>query len=40
MDRSATRPGEVAVVAVTADTLSVRGLDCVDGTPLLDIKPA
>jgi tRNA-Thr(GGU) m(6)t(6)A37 methyltransferase TsaA len=42
--RSPNRPNpiassEVDVVAVAADTLSVRGLDCVDGTPLLDIKP-
>jgi tRNA-Thr(GGU) m(6)t(6)A37 methyltransferase TsaA len=30
----------VALVAVEGTTLVVRGLDCVDGTPLLDIKPA
>jgi tRNA-Thr(GGU) m(6)t(6)A37 methyltransferase TsaA len=29
----------VTLVAVDADGLLVRGLDCVDGTPLLDIKP-
>lgn len=29
----------VALVRVAADGIVVRGLDCVDGTPLLDIKP-
>jgi tRNA (Thr-GGU) A37 N-methylase len=29
----------VRVVAVEADALLVRSLDCIDGTPLLDIKP-
>ena len=29
----------VALVAVEPDGLVVRGLDCVDGTPLVDIKP-
>jgi len=30
----------VVIEAVESTTLSVRGLDCVTGTPLLDIKPA
>lgn len=43
--RSPNRPNpisssEVEVVAVAPDALTVRGLDCVDGTPLVDIKPA
>ena len=29
----------VKIVAVTDDTLIVQGLDAVDGTPVLDIKP-
>lgn len=29
----------VEVVSVTEDTLVVRGLDAIDGTPVLDIKP-
>lgn len=29
----------VEIVAVTDDTLVVKGLDAVDGTPVLDIKP-
>ena len=29
----------VALVGVESDGLLVRGLDCIDGTPLLDIKP-
>ncbi len=42
--RSPVRPNPIAssfvrVIAVDGPTLSVRGLDCVDGTPLLDIKP-
>ena len=42
--RSPARPNPIAVSVVErlgmADgTLSVRGLDCIDGTPLLDIKP-
>ncbi|MEO3471285.1 tRNA (N6-threonylcarbamoyladenosine(37)-N6)-methyltransferase TrmO [Roseomonas sp. CAU 1739] len=41
--RSPNRPNpisssEVEVVAVTAEAVMVRGLDCVDGTPLVDIK--
>ncbi|MDO9707122.1 tRNA (N6-threonylcarbamoyladenosine(37)-N6)-methyltransferase TrmO [Paracraurococcus lichenis] len=43
--RSPVRPNPIAtsvveVVAVEADAVLVRGLDCVDGTPLLDLKPA
>jgi tRNA-Thr(GGU) m(6)t(6)A37 methyltransferase TsaA len=43
--RSPNRPNPVATSVVTIDevepgALLVRGLDCVDGTPLLDIKPA
>jgi tRNA-Thr(GGU) m(6)t(6)A37 methyltransferase TsaA len=42
--RSPVRPNPIAssvVVLETTDgaTLRVRGLDCMDGTPLLDIKP-
>nr|WP_245404674.1 tRNA (N6-threonylcarbamoyladenosine(37)-N6)-methyltransferase TrmO [Ancylobacter gelatini] len=42
--RSPARPNPIALSAVEvlkigAGTLSVRGLDCLDGTPLLDIKP-
>jgi tRNA (Thr-GGU) A37 N-methylase len=29
----------VAVVAVSRNVLTVRGIDVLDGTPLLDIKP-
>jgi tRNA (Thr-GGU) A37 N-methylase len=29
----------VTLVSVEQGALIVRGLDCVDGTPLLDIKP-
>jgi tRNA-Thr(GGU) m(6)t(6)A37 methyltransferase TsaA len=43
--RSPVRPNPIAssivdLVAVTGTTVTVRGLDCVDGTPLIDIKPA
>lgn len=43
--RSPVRPNPVAVsrvrlVSVEADALVVRGLDCLDGTPLIDIKPS
>jgi len=43
--RSPNRPNPIAtsvveVVAVEEDGIMVRGLDCVDGTPLLDLKPA
>ena len=27
------------ILSVTEDTLTVRGLDAIDGTPVLDIKP-
>ncbi|MBC00680.1 MAG: tRNA (N6-threonylcarbamoyladenosine(37)-N6)-methyltransferase TrmO [Rhodobacteraceae bacterium] len=42
--RSPIRPNPVALsvvelVAMRADGFDVRGLDCVDGTPLVDIKP-
>jgi tRNA-Thr(GGU) m(6)t(6)A37 methyltransferase TsaA len=42
--RSPNRPNPIAsssvrLVAIDADRLTVRGLDCVSGTPLLDIKP-
>jgi tRNA (adenine37-N6)-methyltransferase len=42
--RSPMRPNPVsssvvALLATEADHLLVRGLDCVDGTPLIDIKP-
>jgi tRNA (Thr-GGU) A37 N-methylase len=29
----------VELLGIEADTLRVRGVDCIDGTPLLDIKP-
>ena len=42
--RSPARPNpialaRVALVAVGETSVDVRGLDCLDGTPLLDIKP-
>jgi len=42
--RSPNRPNPIAsstvvVAAVHDDGLEVRGLDCLDGTPLIDIKP-
>jgi tRNA-Thr(GGU) m(6)t(6)A37 methyltransferase TsaA len=42
--RSPVRPNPigssiVTLVSVEADGLTVRGLDCLDGTPLIDIKP-
>lgn len=42
--RSPVRPNPIAssvveLVAVAGSTVIVRGLDCVDGTPLIDIKP-
>ena len=42
--RSPNRPNPVssslvAIVEVGADHVLVRGLDCVDGTPLIDLKP-
>jgi tRNA-Thr(GGU) m(6)t(6)A37 methyltransferase TsaA len=43
--RSPVRPNPIAssvveIVGLEPGTLVVRGLDCVDGTPLLDLKPA
>jgi tRNA-Thr(GGU) m(6)t(6)A37 methyltransferase TsaA len=42
--RSPVRPNPIAVsvarlLSVAGNTLSVVGLDCLDGTPLLDLKP-
>ena len=42
--RSPVRPNPIAssvvpVIAIEGARLTVRGLDCVDGTPLVDIKP-
>jgi tRNA-Thr(GGU) m(6)t(6)A37 methyltransferase TsaA len=42
--RSPARPNPIAsslveLVAIEDATLRVRGLDCLDGTPLLDLKP-
>ena len=42
--RSPVRPNPIAssvvdVVAIDGVTLQVRGLDCLDGTPLIDLKP-
>ena len=42
--RSPVRPNPiassiVALVAIDGATLQVRGLDCLDGTPLVDLKP-
>jgi tRNA (adenine37-N6)-methyltransferase len=42
--RSPARPNPiassvVAVVGIDGTTLRVRGLDCLDGTPLIDLKP-
>ena len=42
--RSPVRPNPigtsiVALLAVEGSTLLVRGLDCLDGTPLIDVKP-
>jgi tRNA-Thr(GGU) m(6)t(6)A37 methyltransferase TsaA len=42
--RSPVRPNPVAssivdLVAVDGTTIQVRGLDCLDGTPLIDLKP-
>lgn len=31
---------EVVIEKIEENTIIVRGLDCLDGTPLLDIKPA
>ena len=42
--RSPARPNPIALsvaelVGIEGTTLTVRGLDCLDGTPLLDLKP-
>jgi tRNA (adenine37-N6)-methyltransferase len=42
--RSPVRPNPIAssiveLVAIDGTTLKVRGLDCLDGTPLVDLKP-
>ena len=42
--RSPARPNPIAssiveLVAIDGVTLQVRGLDCLDGTPLIDLKP-
>jgi tRNA-Thr(GGU) m(6)t(6)A37 methyltransferase TsaA len=42
--RSPVRPNPIAsslvdLVAIDGTTLKVRGLDCIDGTPLIDLKP-
>jgi tRNA-Thr(GGU) m(6)t(6)A37 methyltransferase TsaA len=42
--RSPARPNPIAMsvvklLSIDGGTLTVRGLDCLDGTPLLDIKP-
>ena len=43
--RSPNRPNPIALsrvvlIAIEPDALVVKGLDCVDGTPLIDIKPS
>ena len=42
--RSPVRPNPIAsslveLISVDGNTLQVRGLDCLDGTPLIDLKP-
>ena len=42
--RSPVRPNPIAssvvdLVSIEDGTLKVRGLDCIDGTPLIDLKP-
>ena len=42
--RSPVRPNPIAssvveLIAIVGNTLHVRGLDCLDGTPLIDLKP-
>jgi tRNA-Thr(GGU) m(6)t(6)A37 methyltransferase TsaA len=42
--RSPMRPNPIAssivdLVAIEGTTVQVRGLDCIDGTPLIDLKP-
>lgn len=44
LQRDKDRPNQIGmtaveVVSVTDDALVVRGLDAIDGTPVLDIKP-
>ena len=34
-----TRNNVVRLMAIDGATLQVRGLDCLDGTPLIDLKP-
>jgi tRNA (Thr-GGU) A37 N-methylase len=43
--RSPARPNPIAssvveLVSVEGNVVTVRGLDCLDGTPLIDLKPA
>jgi tRNA (adenine37-N6)-methyltransferase len=43
--RSPVRPNPIAssiveLVSIESNVLTVRGLDCLDGTPLIDLKPA
>jgi tRNA-Thr(GGU) m(6)t(6)A37 methyltransferase TsaA len=43
--RSPVRPNPIAssvveLVSVNGNVVTVRGLDCMDGTPLIDLKPA
>jgi tRNA (Thr-GGU) A37 N-methylase len=42
--RSPARPNPIAIsaarlIAIEGGSLKVQGLDCLDGTPLIDIKP-
>ena len=42
--RSPVRPNPIAlacveILAIEGATVTVRGVDCIDGTPLIDIKP-
>jgi tRNA-Thr(GGU) m(6)t(6)A37 methyltransferase TsaA len=42
--RSPVRPNPIAsslvdLIGISGNVLQVRGLDCIDGTPLLDLKP-
>lgn len=42
--RSPNRPNPIAssivrLIAIEGTTLVVRGLDCLDGTPVVDVKP-
>jgi len=43
--RTPNRPNPIGVAVLSIEqiidgVITVRGLDCLDGTPLLDIKPA